>query len=92
MFFVYIFNMAKTKPTKKSDSKSTTKQTPSKGIKKSMVGKGKVTTYTPISHHIYHDGYSYRVRVSINGTKHSQSFSSKRKAFAFRRSILSGNL
>jgi hypothetical protein len=81
------------KPRKKSDSKSTTKPKPSKGIKKVMVGETeKVNTYTPISHHIYHDGYSYRVRASINGKKHSQSFTSKRKAYEFRKSILSGNV
>ena len=30
-----------------------------------------VTTYVPVSDNIYHDGSSYRVRVSINGTKFS---------------------
>ena len=48
-----------------------------------------VTTYVPVSHHIYHDGSSYRVRVSVNGTRYSQNFSSKKKAMAFRKSLLS---
>jgi hypothetical protein len=48
-----------------------------------------VTTYVPVSHHIYHDGSSYRVRVSVNGTRYSQNFSSKKKAYAFRKSLLS---
>jgi hypothetical protein len=79
------------KPTKKSDSKSTTKQAPApkKGGKKAMVERTPVTTYVPVSHHIYYDGRSYRVRASVNGTRYSQSFSSKKKAFAFRKSILS---
>jgi hypothetical protein len=47
------------------------------------------STYVPVSHHIYHDGYSYRVRASVNGTRFSQNFSSKKKAFEFRKSILS---
>jgi hypothetical protein len=80
------------KPTKKSDSKSTTKQAPApikKGGKKAMVERTPVTTYVPVSHHIYYDGRSYRVRASVNGTRYSQSFPSKKKAFAFRKSILS---
>lgn len=47
-----------------------------------------VTTYVPVSHHIYYDGSSYRVRVSVEGTRYSQNFSSKKKAFAFRKSLL----
>jgi hypothetical protein len=47
-----------------------------------------LTTYVPVSHHIYHDGTSYRVRVSVNGTRYSQNFSSKKKALAFRKSLM----
>lgn len=47
------------------------------------------TTYNPVAHHVYHDGYSYRVRVSINGTRYSQNFSSKKKALAYRKTLLS---
>ncbi len=50
---------------------------------------GKVTAYEPVSHHIYHDGYSYRVRVIKNGTRYSQNFTSKKKAMEFRKSLLS---
>jgi len=46
------------------------------------------TTYRSVGHHVYHDGYSYRVRVSINGTRYSQNFSSKKKAFAYRKTLL----
>lgn len=47
------------------------------------------TTYKQVAHHVYHDGYSYRVRVSINGTRYSQNFSSKKKALAYRKTLLS---
>lgn len=47
------------------------------------------TTYTPVSHHIYHDGNSYRVRAVRDGNKISQNFTSKKKAFEFRKRILS---
>lgn len=48
-----------------------------------------ITTYVPVSHNIYNDGTSYRVRVSVNGTKVSKNFSSKRQAVTFRNSLLS---
>jgi len=47
-----------------------------------------VTTYVPVSNNIYFDGCSYRVRVSVDGIRHSQNFSSKKKAYAFRKSLL----
>lgn len=50
--------------------------------------KGQVTTYVPISHHIYFDGFSYRVRVNVNGTRYSKNFPSQKKAYAFRKSLL----
>jgi hypothetical protein len=48
-----------------------------------------VSTYVPVSNNIYHDGSSYRVRASVEGTKVSKNFSSKRQAIAFRNSLLS---
>ena len=36
------------------------------------------TTYVPVSNNVYHDGSSYRVRVSINGEKFSKNFSNKK--------------
>ena len=51
---------------------------------------GKVTAYEPVSHHIYHDGYSYRVRVRVQGETVSRNFQSKRKAVAFRNELLRG--
>lgn len=47
-----------------------------------------VTTYVPVSDNIYHDGSSYRVRVSINGKKYSKNFSSRRKAVQYRNELL----
>lgn len=49
-----------------------------------------VTTYVPISDNIYHDGYSYRVRVRVQGETVSRNFQSKRKAVAFRNELLRG--
>jgi len=46
------------------------------------------TNYEPISNNIYFDGTSYRVRVSKNKVKFSKNFSSKRQAFAYRKSLL----
>ena len=45
--------------------------------------------YVPVSNNIYYDGTSYRVRVSVNGEKYSKNFSSKKQAFAYRKSLLS---
>lgn len=81
--------------TKKPASKPAGKPTPAPkkgGSKKAVatpVAKTAASTYVAVSHHIYFDGFSYRVRASVNGTRYSQNFSSKKKAFAFRKSILS---
>ena len=46
------------------------------------------TTYVPVSNNVYHDGSSYRVRVSINGEKISKNFSNKKKAITFRNLLM----
>jgi len=46
------------------------------------------TTYVPVSNNVYHDGSSYRVRVSVNGTKYSKNFSNKKTAITFRNQML----
>jgi hypothetical protein len=46
-----------------------------------------VTTYVPIADNIYHDGYSYRVRVRVQGETVSKNFSNKRKAIAYRNEL-----
>jgi hypothetical protein len=48
------------------------------------------TSYQAVSKNIYFDGTSYRVRVSVNGTKHSKNFSSKRNAIQYRNQLLNG--
>ena len=45
----------------------------------------RTSVYEPISNNIYYDGYSYRVRVSVDGVKHSRNFSNKKAAIAFKR-------
>jgi hypothetical protein len=46
------------------------------------------TTYVPVSNNVYFDGNSYRVRVSVQGTKHSKNFSNKRTAITYRNQLL----
>ena len=65
------------------------KVTSTKATRKSVTRKTQVSTYVAISNNIYHDGSSYRVRASVEGTKVSKNFSSKRQAIAFRNSLLS---
>ncbi len=84
--------MATTKTTKTKLPAGTGKKTSPKtsSTKKSSVSvKTTKTIYNPVSHHIYHDGNSYRVRVIRKGIKFSQYFTSKKKAFEFRKSVLS---
>lgn len=66
---------------------ATKKQTATrtKGTTRKTTG---VTTYVPVSNNIYFDGFSYRVRASVGGTKYSRNFSSKKKAYAFRKELL----
>lgn len=66
--------MASTKTMKTTRTKSTARKT--------------VTTYVPVTDNIYHDGFSYRVRVSVNGTKYSKNFSSRKKAVQYRNELL----
>ena len=57
-------------------------------MKKQTSRRKTITTYVPVSNNIYHDGTSYRVRVSLNGKKYSKNFGSKRKAVTFRNELL----
>ena len=56
---------------------------------KKMTSKKKVaeSTYRSVSNNIYHDGFSYRVRMIINGVKYSKNFSSKASAVKFRNEL-----
>ncbi len=57
-------------------------------MKKTTSNLTTVTTYVPVSDNIYHDGTSYRVRESVNGTKYSKNFSNKKKAVQFRNELM----
>lgn len=57
-------------------------------MKKSTT-KTRRSQYEPVSNNIYFDGTSYRVRATVNGEKYSRNFSSKKQAFAYRKSLLS---
>jgi hypothetical protein len=46
------------------------------------------TTYVPVASNVYYDGSSYRVRASVNGTRISKNFGSKRNAISFRNQLL----
>lgn len=46
------------------------------------------TTYVAVASNVYFDGSSYRVRASVNGTKYSKNFSSKRNAITYRNQLL----
>lgn len=46
------------------------------------------TTYVPVSSNVYYDGSSYRVRASVNGTRISKNFGSKRNAISYRNQLL----
>ena len=49
--------------------KTTTTARKAKTASRAKTRRTPVTTYVPVSDNIYHDGSSYRVRVSVNGTK-----------------------
>lgn len=48
-----------------------------------------LTTYIPVDQNIYHDGNSFRVRVSIGGKRHSKSFPKRRLAQQHRDELFS---
>lgn len=56
--------------------------------KKMKTQKSRTSIYAPVSNNIYHDGSSYRVRVSLNGEKYSKNFSSKKQAIQYRNELL----
>ncbi len=46
------------------------------------------SNYTRTGNNIYFDGYSYRVRVSVNGVRHSKNFHTKKAAMEYRKQML----
>lgn len=67
--------------------KTTTTARKAKTASRAKTRRTPVTTYVPVSDNIYHDGSSYRVRVSVNGTKYSKNFSSKKLAIQYRNQL-----
>lgn len=56
---------------------------------KKTTTKTRRTHYESVSKNIYFDGTSYRVRAMVNGEKFSKNFTSKKQAYAYRKSLLS---
>jgi hypothetical protein len=50
-----------------------------KALRKSLA-----PSYIPIAHHVYYDGYSFRVRVQIDGKSNSWNTQDKKKALEYR--------
>ena len=46
------------------------------------------TVYIPVYHNIYHDGSSFRVRVTRNKERVSKNFTKLKDAVAFRRTLV----
>ena len=42
------------------------------------------TIYVPVAQNVYYDGSSYRVRMTMNGTRVSKNFGSKKNAITYR--------
>lgn len=47
----------------------------------------RVYDYQPIAKNVYFDGKRYRVRISVDGERYDQYFTSKRKALAFKKEV-----
>ena len=58
-----------------------------KNKRKTSYKQNTITTYVPISNNIYHDGYSFRVRVIVNKIKYSKNFNTKSAAIKYRNSF-----
>lgn len=50
----------------------------------------KKVTYKRITKNIYHDGFSYRARVMVNGVMLRRGFTSQRKATIWRNEVKRG--
>jgi hypothetical protein len=65
-------------------------------MKKTMKGgsttKQRKSSYTRTSNNIYFDGYSYRVRMTIDGVVYSKNFTSKKKAYEYRKQLTEGRV
>lgn len=70
--------------------KGGSQKTSAKGGSQKTMAKTSSASYARIGDNIYFDGYSYRVRVSVDGVRHSKNFTSKNKAYAYRKQLLEG--
>lgn len=57
-------------------------------MKKEIKDNRQNSNYTRTGNNVYHDGYSYRVRVSVNGSIVSKNFPTKKAALAYRKELL----
>ncbi len=78
----------KTGVTKSTKTNNTPKKLTIKDAPRNTTGRNSITIYVPVSHHVYYDGTSYRVRVTRGGERTSKNFGSKRKALEFRKTLL----
>ena len=64
----------------------------SKPTQVNSVQTAKKVTYKRITKNIYHDGFSYRARVMVNGVMLRRGFTSQRKATIWRNEVKRGNI
>lgn len=57
-------------------------------MKKTTSKTRRTPNYVPVASNVYYDGSSYRVRASVNGTRVSKNFGSKRNAINYRNQLL----
>jgi len=56
--------------------------------KRKALRKSLAPTYIPVAHHVYYDGFSFRVRVRTEGKTTSWNVSDKKKALEYRDFLL----
>jgi hypothetical protein len=64
------------------------KKTTTSKMKKSAKARTPKTVYVSIGSNVYYDGSSYRVRMTLDGTRVSKNFGSKRNAISYRNQLL----
>lgn len=85
--------MKKTKETKTTTVKKVPKDPSQRPIMelyptRRSLRKSLAPTYYPVEHHIYYDGFSFRVRVRVDGKTISKNITDKIKAIKFRDRLL----
>ena len=64
------------------------KKTTTSRMKKSAKARTPKTVYVSIGSNVYYDGSSYRVRMTMDGTRISKNFGSKKNALSYRNQLL----